>query len=622
LKRPSFIWWRERRGKVFIIILAVLCILIELKLAIMQVIQQPAFLQQAAANRLRADIVEPARGRILDTYGRLLVDNRPIYTVYALPWTLKRNPASRALLANILELDSTTLVKRLSQRGWNTFQPTPLLRDVPISVLARLEAVKLDLPGVSYQLESKRYYPLPQAVHFLGYIGEPPPAPKGSPKPKFGLIGKRGVEKTYEQWLGGVPGVRFLEVDANGRVHGEVADPPPVPPQAGWNLELCIDAELQKYAFELLDGRNGAVIAMDPRTGGVLTMLSEPDYDPEVFAGVLTKEVWNALQNDPARPLLNRAIQGLYPPGSTFKMAILSAGFEEGIATDGWGVSCGGGLQVGNRRFGCWQKRGHGGVTWVTGLQRSCDVFFYTLGLRLGAVKMGAYIQEYGFGARTGIDLDGEVRGIAPTEKYLNRRYGPNGWSKGLLANISIGQGEVTVTPIQLAVFTSAIASGWIAKPHLGKELQNPVTGEIKTIDPELRPLHISQATLVKVREAMRWVVNEPGGTAYLQRRPDIMMCGKTGTAQNPHGKDHGLFVGYAPFEEPIIAVAVVVEHGEHGATTAAPLACSLMERYIYDLYPGPRQLRAGYVPPPKPVTGTTTQPSTPPAYDEDQAGD
>ncbi len=598
MKSPSFIWWRDQRGRFFYFFLAILFILLELKIFMMQVVQRPEFLKQAAANRLRADIIEPARGRIYDTNGELLVDNRPIYTVYALPWTVKRNPSVIYLLTTILDLDSTVIAKRIGQRGWHTFQPIPVLRDVSISSLARLEANKVDLPGISYQLESKRSYALPQAVHFLGYIGEPPPDPK-NPKPRFGLIGKRGLEKTYEEWLGGVPGVRYLEVDANGRIHGEVTDPIPTPSQPGWDLHLNIDGDLQRYAFELMDGRSGAVIALDPRTGAVLTLLSQPDYDPELFSGVMPHEVWQSLQNDPEHPLLNRAIQGIYPPGSTFKMAILSAGLEEGVVAEDFGSSCNGGLQIGNRRFGCWKKSGHGRTNWATGLQHSCDVFFYTLGLRLGAAKMGKMMIEYGFGVRTGIDLDGEVRGIAPTEKYLNKRYGEKKWSNGQVANISIGQGEVTVTPIQLAVYTGAIASGWVCKPHLANEVHNPITGQIMTRDPEMRPLRAKPETLAKVREAMRMVVNEPGGTAYMQRRTDINICGKTGTAQNPHGKDHAVFVGFAPMEEPIIAVACIVEHGEHGSSAAAPVACSLMERYIYDLYPGPRPVRPGWTQPP-----------------------
>lgn len=609
MRKPTFHWWHERRGQFFLTFLILICATLELKLFLMQVVQRPSFLKQAAANRLRADIIEPARGRIYDRVGSLLVDNRPIYTVYALPWTIKRNLYSVPLLASTLGLDSLTVVKRISQRGWHTFQPTPVLRDVPLATLARLEAVRLDLPGVNYQLESKRNYPLPQAVHFLGYLGEAPPDPNGG-APRYGLVGRRGLEKIYEEWLGGVPGVRYLEVDANGRIHGEVNDPPPVPATAGWDLILNIDADVQRFASEQLAGRWGAVVAIDPRTGGVITLLSEPDYDPDLFAGVMPHDVWQMLQDDPAHPLINRAIQGVYPPGSTYKMTTLTAGLESGVITDGWSVFCGGGLQVGNRRFACWQKRGHGGMDWSHGLQHSCDVFFYTVGLRLGAERLGKYITEYGFGQRSGIDLDGESKGVAPTEKYLNKRYGPGKWPKGLLANISIGQGEVSVTPLQLAVYTAAIASGWMAKPRLAAGVRNAITGETRSFDASMRPLNVSQSTIRKVREAMRMVVNEPGGTAYTQRRLDITMAGKTGTAQNPHGKDHGLFVGYAPFEDPVIAVAVVVEHGLHGATSAAPLGCDVMERYISNLYPGPHPARPGWVaPPPPPEPEPATKP-------------
>ncbi|MBM3325801.1 MAG: penicillin-binding protein 2 [Calditrichaeota bacterium] len=590
MKKPSYYWWRDHRYGVFITIFAVALLFIEGRLFLMQIIRRPAFLKQAESNRLRADIIEPPRGRIFDAEGVMLVDNRPIYAVYAMPWTIKRNPSAIELLERELELDSGVVFKRIGQRGWRTFQPVPVMRDVPLALLARLEANKVDLPGVTFQREAKRHYPLPGVVHFAGYIGERPPDDKKT-KGRFGLVGRRGLEKTYEQWLGGAPGLRYLEVDAGGRILGEVADPPLVAPQAGWNLYLNIRATLQQLALKLMAGQNGAVAALDPRNGRVLTLLSRPDYDPALFSGVLPPEVWNALQSDPSHPLLNRAIQGLYPPGSTFKMVPLAAGIEEEITMSAYHTSCGGGMQIGNRYFRCWNKNGHGTLNWAGGLQKSCDVFFYSVGLRLGVDRIGQYAQIFGFGARTGIDLDGEIKAIAPTAAYLTKRYGARGWTKALAANIAIGQGEVTVTPIQLAVYVSAIATGSLVKPLLGKELVNPISGERRSIDPAVKPVGLKPATLVKIREAMRMVVNEPGGTAYRQRRPQIVMAGKTGTSQNPHGKDHALFVGFAPFDDPIIACAVVVEHGEHGSSAAAPIACALMEAYLYELYPGPQPL-------------------------------
>lgn len=244
---------------------------------------------------------------------------------------------------------------------------------------------------------------------------------------------------------------------------------------------------------------------------------------------------------------------------------------------------------MGNRFFLCWRKTGHGGMNWASGLQQSCDVFFYTLGIRLGVDRMHQFARLFGFGQKTRLDFDVEASGLAPSGRYLNKRYGTRGWSNGQAMNIAIGQGEVLVTPIQLAVYASAIATGNLVKPTIGDYLKNPFTEEIHKIEPEITPVPFKSRTLAMIREGMWRVVNEPGGTAFRQKRPDIVMAGKTGTAQNPHGKDHALFVGFAPFDDPIIAVAVVVEHGEHGSSTAAPVACKMMERYIYDLYIGPR---------------------------------
>ncbi|MBM3328309.1 MAG: penicillin-binding protein 2 [Calditrichaeota bacterium] len=603
VKRPSHIWWSERRYLFYVVFIALLLVGIEIRLFQMQVVSRPDFLKQAAANRLRADVIEPPRGRIFDRNGALLVDNRPIYTVYALPWTIRRNPHTIELLSSDLGLEPAVLERRISQRGWTTFQPAPVMRDIPLHLLARLEANKIDLPGITFQSEAKRNYPIPGAAHFLGYVGERPPDAKKE-KGRFGLIGRRGLEKTYEEWLGGTPGVRFLEVDSNGRILGVVEDPPPVAPQAGWDLILNIDAGLQQLAAELLTDKTGAVVALDPRNGEILTLLSLPDYDPALFAGVLPPEIWRALETDPEYPLLNRAIQGLYPPGSTFKMVTLAAGLEAGVVTPGFHTSCGGGMQIGNRYFKCWNKSGHGTLDWAGGLQKSCDVFFYTVGLRIGVDAISRSALQLALGSRTGIDLDGELKGLAPTSTYLSRRHGTSGWSKGLAANIAIGQGEVLATPLQLAVHTGAIATGVIARPHLGRDLVHPISGEIRPIDPVLRPVNISPMILARLREAMRMVVNEPGGTAGRQKRQDIVIAGKTGTAQNPHGKDHALFVGFAPFDDPVIACAVVVEHGEHGSSGAAPIACQLMEWHIHNLYPGPR--------PDKWVTAVPGTPSAP----------
>ncbi len=563
-------------------------VVIVLRLFFLQMVSRPAFLKKAEANRIRVEVLEPSRGGIFDRQGQQLVENRPSVTLYARPWTLKNNPAAVKALAGYMELDEKELRERIGRRGWFTFSPIAVQCDIPFTLLAVLEAHQIDLNGIEFKMEFKRAYPLPEAVHLLGYVGERSTEDIEGGAERTGLTGKHGLERVYEKYLSGEPGIRYVQVDVSGKSRGLAPDMPEVQKKNGWNLYLNIDGNLQRRAYELMAGRPGAVIAMQVEDGGILTMLSLPDYDPTIFSGVVSPKVWNQLATDPDHPLLNRTVQGQYPPGSTYKMVVLTGVLEEGLLTDNSRVTCRGGLQVGNRFFLCWNKRGHGVVDWRKGIQMSCDVFFYHQGLSLGVDRMGGYARRLGFGAKTGIDFDVESKGVAPDAAYMDKRYGKNKWAKGQVVNHAIGQGEVLVTPAQLMVYTAAIATGNLIKPRLGDFLENPKTGERIYIEPDIKKVNISAATLAKIREGMTAVVNEPGGTAFRQHRRDMVLAGKTGTSQNPHGKDHALFVGYGPADNPKIAVAVVVEHGEHGSSTAAPIACSLMEQYIHDLYPGP----------------------------------
>ncbi len=583
-------WWIKRRIWIFTFICMVLLLVIEMRLFSMQVINCPDFLKKADANRIRADIIESTRGGIFDRQGRLLVENRPAYTLYAYPWIIRKNPETIDQLEELIHLDETQLKNRINRYGWYTFKPATILRDVDFNLLACLETVKSDLPGIEFGFAPKRSYPLPEAVHLLGYVGERSENSNDFNQSRFGLVGRHGLELVYEKYLGGEPGVRYVQVDSRGRQIGVLDDPAEVKPKRGWDLHLNIDGDLQRYAFELMNGRDGAVVAIDPRDGAVLVMLSLPDYDPTLFAGVLSRDEWESLMNDPGHPLLNRVVQGQYPPGSTYKMVVLAAGIENGIVNDGFEINCTGGMQLGNRFFRCWAEGGHGLVKWKTALQRSCDVFFYTVGQELDADKMAEYASIFGFGSATGIDFNVENSGIAPGTKYLDRKYGAGKWTAGQLMNISIGQGDVLVTPLQLACYAGAIATGRLVEPHIANRLVNRESGEEIHIEPKCKQLTIQKQTLKMLREGMRMVVNEPHGTAYPQRSAEVVIAGKTGTAQNPHGEDHGLFVAFAPFENPIIAIAVVVEHGGHGSSSAAPVACDLIDRFMYSVNPGPRK--------------------------------
>lgn len=586
MQDPGKIRWRERRRLVFSITLLAAFALIEMRLFFMQVINRPDFLRQADANHIRAEAIEPTRGSIYDRNGNLLVENRPSYTLYAHPWTIKRNPQSVDYLAAYLATEKAELENRIGRRGWFTFQPVTIQRDVAFAQLAHLETMKVDLPGIAFGFAAKRSYLLPEAVHLLGYVGEP--SQEESREGRIGLVGKHGIEKVYEKWLGGEPGINYLMVDVSGKTIGAASSEILIPPVRGWDVFLNIDAGLQRYAYNLMAEKKGAVVAIDPRDGSVLAMLSQPDYDPALFAGVMSEDTWNILANDPGKPLLNRALQGTYPPGSTFKMAVLAAALEKNLVDEHTEVTCTGIFQIGNRPYKCWKKAGHGVVGWRESIKQSCDVFYYTLGLELELESMSQYAKKLGFGTRTDVDIDGELSGLIPDKKYMDGKYGKNGWTRGQFANIAIGQGDVLVTPIQLAVFTAALATGKLCRPRIVDHLVNRENGDTIETKSDVTDIDISTKTLQKIRDAMRSVVNETGGTAAGQKRYDIVLAGKTGTSQNPHGEDHALFVGFAPFNDPQIAVAVVVEHGEHGSSTAAPIAAKMMEYYIHDLYPGP----------------------------------
>jgi len=560
-------------------------------------INRPDFLKKAEANRVRAIAIEPTRGKIFDKNGLLLVENRPAYTLYAHPWTIKRNSETIHKLSKILEMDSLEIKKRVGRYGWNTFQPAVIQRDVNFNTLAHLETIKIGLPGIAFGFESKRSYPFPEAVHVLGYVGELDRSSASKKSGRIGLVGKHGLELVYEKWIGGEPGIEYFQVDVSGKTVGRADESVTLYPTNGWDLHLNIDSQLQRFAFELMEGKTGGVVAIDPRNGAVLTMLSVPSYDPSIFAGVMPQKVWDELIDDPGHPLLNRAVQGRYPPGSTFKMAVLGAAIEAGIVNNSSRAVCNGGLQIGNRFFKCWNAAGHGSVSWREAIQQSCDVFFYEYGMQLGLDKIADFGNRMGLGEKTEIDFNVEFGGLLPAEKYMNERFGENGWTRGHIANISIGQGEVLVTPMQLAVHTASIATGKVITPRITNFMFNPETEEIIFTNIESIPTNIPNKILRKMREGMRMVVNEPKGTAFHQRRDEFIVAGKTGTAQNPHGEDHALFVAFAPFEDPLIAVAVVVEHGEHGSTAAAPIAVKLIERYMHDLFPGPRPLKR------KPVT-------------------
>ncbi|MBI5868945.1 MAG: hypothetical protein HZB43_11790 [candidate division Zixibacteria bacterium] len=393
-----------------------------------------------------------------------------------------------------------------------------------------------------------------------------------------------GLEKRDDDLVRGVDGVRHWEVNALGQLVGPMPGYPDVSPIPGNDMMLALDVNLQILADSLLSGYDaGTVAAVDIRTGEVLCFVTRPGYDANAFSGTLSSLEWNSLRDDPLKPLLNRAAKGLYPPGSTAKLLTAGAALEAGIVgtSDRFG-GCGGGYRFGNRVFGCWKPSGHGSLDMFGGIEQSCDVYFYQLGLKVGVDTWSQSVKACGFGRATGIDLPGEVDGLVPSTAYYDRRFGAKKWSRGLMLNLAIGQGEFLVTPIQLLQYYAALANNGVAmKPHLLLATRAPQRSW-ENVTPEVAfKLPYSPSTLSILREAARLVVYGGHGTAGGIKDDSVRMAGKTGTAQNPHGNDHSWFVGYAPSESPRIAVVALVENAGHGSVVAAPICLQIARRYI-----------------------------------------
>jgi len=566
------------------VVMTALFVVLAIRLARLQIVHSDFYSRQSETNRVRVLERPPLRGLMLDRNGRLLVDNYPSYTLLAVPQILDDNADTRDTLLAITGIDEEEFNRRLHRIPGNRYTPVRIMRDLTFPMLAALEERRARMPGIMFRVETKRAYPDPMAPHTLGHIGElKDESADRYPEHKPGdIVGLSGLEEQWNDELEGRKGYEYLEVDALGRVVGPLPGVKPIAPEPGSDLVLTIDHDLQKRAEELLGDQTGAVVCLEPKTGEVLAIASKPDYPPETFAGLLTQDEWRALQEDEKTPLLHRAIQGVYPPGSVFKMAVLSAGLQSETITPSWKVTCVGGYQLGRRFFRCWNKGGHGEVDHELSIESSCDVFYYLLGNKMGIDKFYTEVKRFGFGQPTGIDLPHESAGLLPDRTFMDNRYGENRWTGGHMFNISICQGDVLVTPLQAAVFAATLANaGWWMTPHLVREIHHP-DGTV-TEPPEVarHETGFKPEVMDLVRNDMLQVTEGPRGTAHWLYDPRMHVAGKTGTSQNPQGKDHALFIAFAPFDDPQIAVAVVVEHGEHGSTAAAPIAFKLIRQKL-----------------------------------------
>ena len=588
---------QSRRALLYVaVVVAVFFSFLLLRVWYLQLVKGYEFSQKSESNRVRYRDLPPWRGMIFDARGVVLVNNRESYDALVV---LEDVPDAKTLARNLgqlLNLNYLDILTRiLTAQQDNLARTIRIKEDLSLDEVALLETFKYELPGVVIQIQPKREYQTNNlGSHIIGYLGEITEAQLKSgkfPHNKMGDdVGRCGVELGYNAYLTGQRGSQQVEVDAHGRQLRLLSNTPASP---GGNVYLTIDWRLQAKAEELLRGKVGAIVAMDPQSGRILAMASAPTFDQSRFARTVSADYWRELINNKDHPLENRVLKGQYPPGSTFKIIMAVAALEEGIVNPSTTFVCRGGLQVGNRYFNCHAKRGHGSVALHRSLVQSCDVYYYNVGLRLGVDRIAKWSYKFGLGAPTGIVLDSEKAGLVPSSAWKKKRFNQP-WYEGETPSVAIGQGYTLVTPLQMVRVAAALGNGGlIYTPTVVEKVVSPDGEVVYQFQPQVQSrLGASAKTLELVRRACRGVVHE-GGTGTAARIPYADVGGKTGTAQvvslGREGKgkkrvktqDHAWFVSFAPVEKSQIAVAVIIEHGGHGGKTAAPVAREIMGEFF-----------------------------------------
>ncbi len=599
LKTADSEWYKQRITGVMICVLVAFSVLL-VRLLYLQVVMGGEYLTLSLNNRIRLQSIDPPRGLIYDRNNRVLVENRPSFDVTI---TLKdARPVEKTItkLASYLDLPSQELMQKLSSsKGISAYKPIQLQQDIGRDALASIEAHKYDLPGIAINVKLLRHYlNIKDAAHLIGYLSEINSTELAGGKypgrRRGDFIGKFGAEKTFEKYLQGTRGGRQVEVNANGRVVRVLKT---VAAKPGQNIHLTIDHILQKKAESLLQGVAGAAVAMDPGSGRILALASSPSFDQNYFASGMSHEQWDSLISNPFRPMENKAIQGEYPPGSTYKIITALAGLEEGVIDEATEFFCPGYHRFGNRIYRCWKRGGHGKVNIVKALAQSCDVYFYQVGQLLGVDRLAWYAKAGGLGSRTGINLGKEGRGLIPTAAWKKKRTGV-AWQRGETLSVAIGQGFNLATPLQMVDLTSAIANGGTRyKPIILESITTADGRVVYQNEPQVMgKIPLSAPSLELVKKGLWEVVNGEKGTARSSRLADIEISGKTGTSQvisrkkddtrseqerPAHLRPHAWFIAFAPSAAPEIAVSVLVEHGEHGSSAAAPIATELIKTFL-----------------------------------------
>ena len=537
----------------------------------LQIYQHSKYEEKAGNNSVRKISIHAPRGIIYDRNGIPIVDNRQIYDLAVIPFDVT-DQFDYAMVSQRTEVSTDELRDKIAKgkESFHRFRPIPIKRHINFETRSHLEENKLSLPGTIFSEFPARTYPRnAKLTHVLGYLRVVTDLSTSIPNQgweyKLGdVFGFSGIERVYESNLRGRDGTEYRLVDIYGIDHGVYQDTPGQKPTPGESITLTIDIQLQSLIEELFEGKKGSAICMIPTNGDVLAFVSAPDYDLNSFAGPVPIDLWEEWNTNPEKPLINRGIQGLYPPGSTFKLIGAALAKEKGIVGDDWTINCNGVYHLGDRDFHCWNTNGHGIVNMDRAIHQSCNIYFYHLIQKLTFNNWKEMAESFGFGTSTGIDLLGEKAGLVPGKVYMNTKYGKFGWAIGNLLTFIIGQGDVLVTPLQVVQLMNIIATkGATKSPHilLDRPSEN-ITVSLKT------------STWNFLQQATWNVVNHEDGTGKAAKVSGCEVHGKTGTAQNPHGEDHSWFAGYiVKGNTPILSLAVLVEHGGKGSVEAASIS-------------------------------------------------
>jgi penicillin-binding protein 2 len=576
----------QRRVMVMSAIVCAAILVIVCQLWYLQVLEGGRFQEASDKNRIRIRPIAAPRGILFDRTGAPLVDNRPAFTLSLIPRELERDIARRdaalGRLAVLMQIPYQELLDAVSRVSPDSFLPVRIRRGLTMEDVAKVEEWKLELPGVIVEVEPQRAYPTSRfGAHLLGYVREASDEQlKGGRYRRGDMVGQSGLERLLDEFLRGKDGGERIEVDAMGRPVRLIQSTEPHP---GAQVITTVDRRIQEAAERAMDGHAGSVVVMDPRNGDVLAMVSTPAFEIDQFTGTIQADAWRRVVQDPDHPLLNRAIQSMYAPGSVFKIVVAAAGLQEGSITPGDRTHCAGEFHLGTWTFKDWKKEGHGTVDLMGAMRHSCNIYFYEKGLKITGPVIAKYAGMFGFGKATGIDLLGERLGLIPQPKIRRGRSAAT-FHAGDTVNMSIGQGQVLVTPMQVARFMSAVANGGVLwKPRLVQRIERPERGvlwsDAGTVNGHVE---LSPAVWAFLRQSLWSVVND-GGTGAAARIPGLDIAGKTGTAQMianskaDKGQDHAWFASFAPANAAEVVVVVMVERGGKGGQVAAPMARKIL---------------------------------------------